>query len=191
MGHRLTKGTLQQNMKIWKWCILYCHVVNDRIVKMLESKNFIKPEQIGFRKNCRTSDHIFVVKTLVDKYVQNCKSGSKLYACYIDMKKAFDTVGHDALFLKLQKSDICSKIYNLITSMYSNSSSRVKCKHVLSKSITISQGVYQGNILSPILFNIFINDRGMLWVNRMHLFYLTIELQFVIRWWFIVNIYDT
>ena len=44
---------------------LFCHVVNDRIVKMLDSKKFIKPEQTGFRKNCPTADHIFVVKTLL------------------------------------------------------------------------------------------------------------------------------
>ena len=80
---------------------LFCHVVNDRIVKMLDSKNFIKPEQTGFRKNCRTADHIFVVKTLVDKYVQNCKNGSKLYACYTDMKKAFDTVWQNCRKLTL------------------------------------------------------------------------------------------
>ena len=104
---------------------LFCHVVNDRIVKMLDSKCFIKPEQTGFRKTFRTADHIFVVKTLVDKYVQKCKNCSKLYACYIDMKKAFDTVWHDALFLKLQKADISGKIYNPIKSMYSNSHSRV------------------------------------------------------------------
>ena len=97
---------------------------------MLDSKNFIKPEQTGIRNNCRTADHIFVVKPLVDKYVQNCKNGSKLYACYIDMKKT--------MFLKLQKADIYGKIYNLIKSMYSNSRSRVKCKHVFSNSIPIS-----------------------------------------------------
>ena len=88
---------------------LFYHVVNDRIVKMLDSKNFIKPEQTGFRKNCRTADHIFVVKTLVDKYVQNCKNGSKLYACYIDIQKAFDTVWHELCFLNCRKLTLVVK----------------------------------------------------------------------------------
>ena len=114
----------------------------------------------------------FVVKTLVGKYVQNCINGSKLYACYIDIKKAFDI----ALFLKLQKADISGKIYNLIKSMYSKSRSRVKCKHVLSKSINISQGVHQGSVLSPLLFNIFINDVGDAMSEQDAPFYLTIEL---------------
>ena len=52
---------------------LFCHIINDRISKDLESKSFIKPEQAGFRKNHRTSDHIFVFKTNVDKYVLNSK----------------------------------------------------------------------------------------------------------------------
>ena len=38
---------------------LFCHIINDRISQELESKNFIKSEQAGFRKNYRTSDHIF------------------------------------------------------------------------------------------------------------------------------------
>ena len=81
---------------------LFCHIINERIGKELENKNFIKPEQTGFRKNHRTSDHIFVLKTIVDKYVLNSRKGDKLFACFIDLKKAFDTVWHDGLFLKLQ-----------------------------------------------------------------------------------------
>ena len=139
---------------------LFCHVINDRISQELESKNFIKSEQARFRKNYRTSDHVFVLKTIVDKYVLNAKKGDKLFACFIDLRKAFDTVWHDGLFLKLQKAGICGKIYQVIKSMYHGSQAKVKCNQLMSDSIDITKGVHQGNVLSPLLFNIFINDLG-------------------------------
>ena len=139
---------------------LFCHVLNNRITSELEMRSFFKEEQAGFRINHRTSDHIFILRTIVDKYVLNAKNGSKLFACFIDLRKAFDTVWHDGLFLKLQKAGITGKVYNVIKSMYNNCHSRVKCNHFLSDPIDISKGVHQGNVLSPLLFNVFINDIG-------------------------------
>ena len=49
--------------------------------------SFLKQEQAGFRKNYRTSDHIFILRTIVDKYVLKSKNGSKLFACFIDLKR--------------------------------------------------------------------------------------------------------
>ena len=49
----------------------------------------IKSNQIGFKKNHRTSDHIFVLKTLIDKYF---KQNGKIYVCFVDFQKAFDKV---------------------------------------------------------------------------------------------------
>ena len=139
---------------------LFCHIINNRISSELERRNFLNPEQTGFRKNHRTSDHLYVLKTIIDKYVLGSKNGSKIFACFIDLKKAFDTVWHDGLFLKLQKAGICGKVYNIIKSMYSCSHSRIKCKNTMSDPIEITKGVHQGNVLSPLLFNVFINDIG-------------------------------
>ena len=94
-----------------------------------------------------------MLRTVIDKYVLNAKSGSKLYACFIDLRKAFDTVWHDGLLLKLQKAGISGKIYNVIKSMYNSSHSRVKSKHTMSEHIEITQGVHQGRVLSPVLFD--------------------------------------
>ena len=126
----------------------------------MESKNFIKSEQAGFRKNYRTSDHIFFLKTIVDKYVLNAKKGDKLFACFIDLRKASDTVWHDGLFLKLQKAGIRGKICQVIKSMHHGLRAKVKCNQLMSDSIDITKGVHQGNVLSPLVFNIFINDLG-------------------------------
>ena len=139
---------------------LFCHILNDRISKFLEDKSFIRREQAGFRKYHRTSDQIFILKTIIDKHIHKTGKGNKLYTCFIDFRKAFDTVCHDGLLLKLQRAGINGKIYDLIKSMYQNPTSKVKCKNTLTDAIEIKQGVHQGNVLSPLLFNIFINDIG-------------------------------
>ena len=120
----------------------------------------LKKEIAGFRKNFQTSDQIFILKTIVNKYIQYMGKNSKLLACFIDLKKAFNTVWHEGLFLKLQRAGIDGKVYELIRSMYHISVSRVRCKDLLSEPINITQGFHQGNVLSPLLFNLFINDVG-------------------------------
>jgi hypothetical protein len=49
----------------------------------------MNPEQIGFKRGARTSDHIFTLKSHIDIFFKNNKY---LFACFVDLKKAFDTV---------------------------------------------------------------------------------------------------
>jgi potassium voltage-gated channel Eag-related subfamily H protein 8 len=71
-------------------------ILNARLEKYILKNEIIRNEQIGFKAGCRTSDHIFKLKTIIDKYLNKSK---KVYACFIDLRKAFDSVIHSALFL--------------------------------------------------------------------------------------------
>ena len=50
--------------------------------------------QIGFQSGHRTADHVCTLKTLIDKHVIQNKNNT-IYACFVDFKKAFDSVWHE------------------------------------------------------------------------------------------------
>ena len=81
----------------------------------------------------------------------------KVFAAFIDLRKAFDTVWRDGLFYKMLLNGINGTTYNIIRSMYSNNSFTIKFANGLSKRFLSSCGVKQGDVLSPILFNLFID----------------------------------
>ena len=62
---------------------LFCTVLNTRFTSILEDENILSKEQAGFRKNSRTTDQIFLLKQIVQKYVSENKL---LYTC-------FDSIG--------------------------------------------------------------------------------------------------
>jgi hypothetical protein len=134
---------------------LFNMVLNIRLNNFLGKYNIIKQEQIGFCKNTRTSDHMFVLKTLIHKYINN---GKKLFACFVDFRRAFDSVLHSALFYKLQQLQIGGNFYHTIKHMYENSMSCIKSNGKITNLFPSNIGVRQGDVLSPNLFKIFIND---------------------------------
>ena len=79
-------------------------MLNHRLVTLMNDNNIYKPNQIAFREGNRTADHIFVIQTLIDKYIRNRvgtnKNSKHLYICFIDLRKAFDTIWRDALLYK-------------------------------------------------------------------------------------------
>ena len=136
---------------------LFSKILNTRLVNFITKQQIIGPEQIGFCKGKRTSDHMFVLKTLIDKYTKQGKK--QLYTCFIDFKKAFDKVWHLALFYKLRKLGISDLFYNVIKDMYKNTSLCVKTdNYTLTENFPSDIGVRQGDNLSPTLFKLFIYD---------------------------------
>jgi hypothetical protein len=98
----------------------------------------------------RTSDHIFTLKTLIDKYF---KKNKYIFACFLDLKKAFDTVNRNALLHKIFQYNIRSNFFSVLESMYKKVSFSVDLPDGMTNTFETNIGVKQGCILIPTLFS--------------------------------------
>ena len=113
----------------------------------------LNPLQGGFRRgvSCLHTSFIFqeAVASLRDKK-------KKAFVAFIDVKKAFDTVWHPGLMMKLHNKKLQPYLWHLIQSWYSSMSSSVLWYSNISRKFSLQQGVRQGSILSPLLYSIFL-----------------------------------
>ena len=136
---------------------LFLSILNNRLTLYAAKHKLIPPHQIGYKKNARTTDHILVLKNLIDKYISLIPR-KYLYICFVDFKSAFDSVNRNALFSKLWKCEIGGNFLAIIQNMYQNVYYAVKVDGTISGKISSNVGVKQGCVLSPILFNLFLAD---------------------------------
>ena len=78
--------------------------------------------------------------------------------CFVDLTKAFDSVNRELLWYKLHKYKLSCKFINIMQSLYSDLYARVKTREGLTDPFPIEVGTRQGCNLSPMLFNLFVND---------------------------------
>ena len=134
---------------------LFTSCINSRLGKYFEAFGIIGEEQAAFREGYGTMDHVFVFNEIINLYLQKKK---RLYACFIDYEKAFDTIDRISLWGKLLENNINGNILNVIVNMYKNAKSCVKSETMMSGMFACNMGVRQGENLSPLLFSIFLND---------------------------------
>ena len=108
---------------------LYSSVINNRLSSYCECNKLIDEEQNGFRPGRSCLDHVFVLSSVIRNRQSNNMS---TFAAFIDMKKAFDWVDRDLLLFKiLSQFGIKGKMYNVIASLYSNSTACVKINNYI------------------------------------------------------------
>ena len=86
---------------------VFTKILQSRISNYLEDNELLSDNQAGFRKNYRTTDQIYILKTILNKYLH--KNKKPVYACFIDFSKAFDTIWREALLYKLNNIGIAGK----------------------------------------------------------------------------------
>ena len=134
-----------------------CLTLNERLKSYLYKLNTINKAQIGFKAKCRTSDHILTLKTIINKHAKD-KNKKKVVACFVDFRKAYDSIWQKGLFHKLNNNGINEPFLSILKRIYSNSACAVKIGNKHTQFFQCTRGLRQGCPLSPNLFNIYVND---------------------------------
>ena len=92
----------------------FCTILHDRLSNFCDHNDIIAKKQAEFRKVYRTTDHIYLLKTIVHKYITQHK---KVYTCFVDLEKAFDSVWRKGLLHKIGKIGISGKMFEIIKSI--------------------------------------------------------------------------
>ena len=111
--------------------------------------------RFGFKRKHGTDMCIYALKETILKY--RCLNAS-MFLCFLDASKAFDRINHAKLFLKLVNRGVPGYIVRIMIYWYSNQRMAVRWGNTLSDTFTVSNGVRQCGILSPYLFNVYMDD---------------------------------
>ena len=134
-------------------------VITHRINDAAEEVDRFCPEQAGFRQ---LEECVTQAACVVDALQRRGIARERSCLLFVDFKKAYDMVPHEALFIKLYKFGVRGKCLQFIRGLYATSNLRVRLGQGVSTtrtpSFSLLRGVRQGCPLSPTLFNVFIND---------------------------------
>lgn len=137
---------------------IFSCILNRRLYNWAESNSVIDEAQAGFRQGYSAIDNVFCLQSMAQKYLS--KNGGRFYCLYVDFKKAFDKIDHAVLFQSLKRKGIDGKFLRILSEMYRNIKSCVKpiSSNVTTDYFACNVGTRQGDISSPIIFSLFIND---------------------------------
>ncbi|GFU75499.1 RNA-directed DNA polymerase from mobile element jockey [Trichonephila clavipes] len=124
-----------------------------RMHRHVDSTNLIIPEQHGFRPNPSTSHQLLrVVETIRTGFTKRKSTG----AVFLDIQKAFGRVWREGLIFKLINYNFPPLMIKLISSYLTERNFSVRINDTYSSHRPA--GVAQGTLISPLLFNIYVND---------------------------------
>lgn len=114
-----------------------------------------EPNQMGFKKSVSTVSAIYTLKQVAHYYK---RMKTSVYACFLDLSKAFDRVDHQLLWSKLRDRGTPEALVRVLSTWYNRQNNVVRWSGALSTPTGLACGVRQGGCMSPALFNVYMDD---------------------------------
>ena len=125
-----------------------------RLNYFIEQRGLIAPYQNGFRKGRSTMDTLVKVNNEIEKAF---KMKELMVIVFFDIEKAYDSMWREGLLIQMSRMGISGRFYNWVLDFLSERNFRVKVGPEISDEYDIVNGIPQGSVISPVLFNIMIN----------------------------------
>ena len=136
-------------------------ILQERLQKLAEDE--LPESQCGFQAGRSCADMIFTVRQLVEK---SWEHKSKAFLTFIDLKKAYDSVPREALWLALGKLGVPGQMIQLIRSFHEDMRASVRVDGITLEEIRVQNGLRQGCCMAPVLFNLYTCLAVERWLER-------------------------
>jgi hypothetical protein len=127
-------------------------IVNDRLYRLCERHGLLDPSQEGFRRLRCTQRQVQSLHWVIE---DAARREVPLYIAYLDFANAFNSIDHEALFRWLEELQVPD--VDLIRALYTRAHYAADLPYGRSPPVYLLRGTKQGDILSPLLFNLIFN----------------------------------
>lgn len=147
------RGVTLMNTAIIRYKV-YASILNERLGE--EVKDKLEEGQFGFRKGRGMKNAVYVLNHVVDRELG--KKRGKVFACFADLKAAFNRVDRRMLKERMEKIGVSETLRKSKMETYKETKNTIKLGERSTEEFWTRKGVRQGCPMSPTLFNIYIAD---------------------------------